>query len=502
MCGIATVISKYDKVETINTMMELMEHRGKDNRTIYSTKYKDKNIYMAHNRLSINDVSSNGNQPMHYNDISLIVNGEIWNYKELRKEYESRGYEFKSNSDSEIILYLYNENELKRLDGMFSFVIYDNNKLIISRDWVGKIPSFISIGSDIHIASELKSLPRSVRANTKFVPRNSLITINLDNDMIDVQNNYYFNFSDKVTNVINHDEVGKKTYELLDTAVKKRLLSDVPIATINSGGIDSTIITYLASQYIDDITSYTINFDEDSEDLAMARLLSEKNNIKLVEVKVPKDDELIKQRFIECIETIEYPLTVQVEVGILCSFMAEQISKDGFKVVFSGEGSDEAYGSYGMLRMFSKKPDWSDIRKDLFNKQFYGNLLRGNNIFMKYGTIEMRTPFFDTEFLNYTTNLSNEYTSEGSKWKLPLVNAFKGKLPDEILYQPKRAFQKGTNFKGYIEDIIIKDTEINFNNRKNILHVIRDHYNKRFGVNGKSIRQEIKSTNEKLYKWV
>ena len=84
--------------------------------------------------------------------------------------------------------------------------------------------------------------------------------------------------------------------------------------------------------------------------------------------------------------------------------MAEQISNDGFKVVFSGEGSDEAYGSYGMLRMFSKKPDWSDIRKALFNKQFYGNLLRGNNIFMKYGTIEMRTPFFDTEFLNYTTN--------------------------------------------------------------------------------------------------
>ena len=85
----------------------------------------------------------------------------------------------------------------------------------------------------------------------------------------------------------------------------------------------------------------------------MARLLAERNNIKLVEVKVPKDDELIKKRFLEVIETIEYPLTVQVEVGVMCSFMAKQISDDGFKVVFSGEGSDEAYGSYGMLRMFS-----------------------------------------------------------------------------------------------------------------------------------------------------
>ena len=288
----------------------------------------------------------------------------------------------------------------------------------------------------------------------------------------------------------------------MDTAVRKRLLSDVPIATINSGGIDSTIITYLASQYIDDITSYTINFDEDSEDLAMARLLAERNNIKLVEVKVPKDDELIKKRFLEVIETIEYPLTVQVEVGVMCSFMAKQISDDGFKVVFSGEGSDEAYGSYGMLRMFSNKPDWSNIRKTLFEKQFYGNLLRGNNIFMKYGTIEMRTPFFDTEFLNYTTNLSNDYTSEGSKWKLPLVNAFKGKLPDEILYQPKRAFQKGTNFKGYIEEIILKDKEINFNNRTNILHVIRDHYKKRFGINYSDIRRRVESTDKGLYQWV
>ena len=121
---------------------------------------------------------------------------------------------------------------------------------------------------------------------------------------------------------------------------------------------------------------------------------------------------------------------------------------------------------------------------------------------MKYGTIEMRTPFFDTEFLNYTTNLPNEYTSNGSMWKYPLVNAFKDKLPDEILYQAKRAFQKGTNFKGYIEDIILSDGKINFNNRKNILHVIRDNYSKRFGINYKGIRREVKSTDKGILQWV
>jgi asparagine synthase (glutamine-hydrolysing) len=502
MCGIACIVSNSDNTEIIDNMMCLMEHRGRDSRNIYTTTYNDKTIHLGHNRLSINDVSENGNQPMHYNDISLVVNGEVWNYKELRIEYESRGYTFKSNSDSEIILYLYVENELNRLDGMFSFIIYDIDKIIISRDWVGKIPLYISFGSEVYIASELKSFPDNIKINAKFVTKNSLITINIIDNTMDIIKDYYFKFSDKPTIVKTHEEVGKKTYELLDTAVKKRMLSDVPIATINSGGIDSSIITYLASQYIKDITSYTINFDEKSEDLAMARLLSERNGIKLVEIVVPKDDDLMKQRFLDVIETIEYPLTVQVEVGILCSFMAEQISNDGFKVVFSGEGSDEAYGSYGMLRMFSKKPDWSDIRKALFEKQYYGNLLRGNNIFMKYGTIEMRTPFFDTEFLNYTTNLSNDFTSEGSKWKFPLVNAFKGKLPDEILYQAKRAFQKGTNFKGYIENIILNDSEINFNNRKNILHVIRDHHKNRFGMSSTEIRKPLTSTTRGLYQWI
>ena len=295
MCGIASIVSKTDNEKTISLMLDIMKHRGRDCTSILTAKHNDRNVYLGHNRLSINDVSTAGNQPMVHNNLGLIVNGEIWNYKELRKEYETRGYEFFSNSDSEIILYLYKENELKRLDGMFSFVIHDDNKLIVSRDWVGKIPSYISVGSDIYIASELKSFPESVRTNAQFVPRNSLITINLDNDMMDVQENYYFKFSSEVTKATSHEEVGKKTYELLDNAVRKRLLSDVPIATINSGGIDSTVITYLASQYIDNITSYTINFDEDSEDLKMARLLSERNNINLVEVKVPQDDLLIKE---------------------------------------------------------------------------------------------------------------------------------------------------------------------------------------------------------------
>ena len=501
MCGIVATIG-YTK-EDVNEMLEIISHRGRDNRGIMEFKYNDKHIILGHNRLSINDTSPLGNQPMEYDGVQLVVNGEIWNYPQLRKEYEERGYTFKSNSDSEIILFLYKENELKRLSGMFSFVIYDENKLILSRDWVGKLPLYIFNNGSYIIASELKSIINTHKgADIKFVPKNSLVEINLDTNKIDVHSNYYFNFSNDITNLPTREEVGQKTYQLLRDAVDKRLLSDVPIATSLSGGIDSAVITYLLSTKIPNLKAYTIAFDQSSPDLQKARVCAKHLGVELVEVFVPRDEELLKQRFIDSIRVIEYPSTVQMEVGILQSFIAEQMAKDGIKVAFSGEGSDESYGSYGMIRMFSKKPDWSDIRKKLFEKQYYGNLLRGNTIFMNYGTIELRCPFFDTDFLDFTTNLTDEFLSKGSQWKLPLADAFRAYLPEEIIEQEKRAFQKGTNFKQYIEELILNDSNINFRNRKNMLHVIGDNFEKINGFSHKKMKAELTSTNMGIYQWI
>jgi len=501
MCGIVATIG-YTK-EDVNEMLEIISHRGRDNRGIMEFQYNDKNIILGHNRLSINDTSPLGNQPMEYDGVQLVVNGEIWNYPQLRKEYEERGYTFKSNSDSEIILFLYKENELKRLSGMFSFVIYDKNKLILSRDWVGKLPLYIFNNGSYIIASELKSIINTHKgADIKFVPKNSLVEINLDTNKIDVHSNYYFNFSNDITNLPTREEVGQKTYQLLRDAVDKRLLSDVPIATSLSGGIDSAVITYLLSTKIPNLKAYTIAFDQSSPDLQKARVCAKHLGVELVEVFVPRDEELLKQRFIDSIRVIEYPSTVQMEVGILQSFIAEQMAKDGIKVAFSGEGSDESYGSYGMIRMFSKKPDWSDIRKKLFEKQYYGNLLRGNTIFMNYGTIELRCPFFDTDFLDFTTNLTDEFLSKGNQWKLPLADAFRPYLPEEIIEQEKRAFQKGTNFKQYIEELILNDSNINFRNRKNMLHVIGDNFEKINGFSHKKMKAELTSTNMGIYQWI
>lgn len=501
MCGIIATIG-YNRKD-VSDMLDAIHHRGKDNRGIEQFESYGKTIILGHNRLSINDVSPSGNQPMEYEGVWLIVNGEIWNYPELREEYESRGYQFRSNSDSEIILYLYWEAELWRLNGMFSFVIYDGDRLVISRDWVGKIPLYIHNTNRYIISSEIKSIrTQGIVDDIKMIPKNCLIEIDLSTDEITIDDDYYFRFSSEPTIPSSHEEVAKRTFELLESAVDRRLISDVPIATSLSGGVDSAIITYLLAQRLPNIKAYTIAFDEESRDLQKARVCAESIGVELVEVFVPRDEEIIKRRFLDSIQVIEYPSTVQMEVGILQSFIAEEMSKDGIKVAFSGEGSDEAYGSYGTFRMFSKKPDWSDVRKKLFEKQHYGNLLRGNTIFMYYGTIELRCPFFDVDFLNYTTNLTHEYLSEKGQWKLPLANAFRGKLPDEILDQEKRAFQKGTNFKDWIEDIILNDTEINFRGRSKMFHVISDNFEKIHGFSHRRLKDKIENNSKGIYKWI
>lgn len=500
MCGIVFVYDNVIDSKDVYFMLDKIIHRGRDNSNVTLHTLSNGQCALGHNRLSINDLSSAGNQPFSWNNLHLVVNGEIWNYPKLREEYEERGYVFFSNSDSEIILYLYKENELNRLDGMFSFIILDGDDLIVSRDWVGKIPLYISTGNRIEIASEVKALNQ--KTNVRIIPKNSLIKINLVKNEFFIQENYYFTFSPVVTKCNSNEEVGQKTFELLENAVDKRLLSDVPIATCLSGGIDSSVITYLLKQKIPNLKAYTVKFDENSPDLRAARIVADALDVELIEVEIPTDEESVKQRFLESIKVIEFPSTVQMEVCILQSYLAEAMAKDGIKVAFSGEGSDEAYGSYGMFRMFSKKPDWSDVRKKLFEKQHYGNLLRGNNVFMYYGTIEIRVPFFDIDFLNYTTNLPSAYTSDKKSWKLPLVTAFKNKLPDEILYQEKRAFQKGTNAKTYLEEMLLNDEHININNRKKMIHMIQDNFKKNYGFKHSDMRKDIILHSNGILQWM
>ena len=545
MCGIVGLIGHQITTteEKTNEILDVMEHRGRDNRGIVSIKDDEviRCTILGHNRLAINDLSPAGNQPFVYEDVSLVCNGEIWNSPQLRDRYEKRGYKPFSTSDNEVIIYAYLEDELKILDGMFSFILEHNGRVIVSRDWMGKMPLYYAYNhqlGQVHylFSSEIKGLLRgdipregvrgknntirllrnnmvmvldwrekqynisyvkhSESVRDKIISSNAFLTADQIETQVDEYEHYYHKWS-KTYIDSTEKEVADKTYELLDNSVRKRLLSDVPVATCLSGGLDSSIITYLLKQYVPDIKAYTVSYDQNSLDLKAARLVAESIGVELIEVVVPNDLENLVDRFKKVLDAYEYTMTVQQQVGMMQSYVAERMAQDGIKVAFSGEGSDEAYGSYGRCRKYLNKPDWNSVRQDEFIKQNYGNLLRGNTIFMYFGTIELRCPFFDRDFLNYTTNLRAEHTSFKNQWKLPLANAFRGKLPDEIIDQEKRAFQTGTNFKDDVENKLMnRNSGLQIDTKPATIfsRLILFQFQKRFGFNPKMLLDKYSVT--------
>ena len=144
MCGIIALVGHRSKVTEKNTeeALDEMIHRGKDDRGIVSEDDEDseRRSILGHNRLAINDLSPNGKQPFKRHGVTLICNGEIWNSPDLREKYQEKYGPYLSNSDNEVVLYAYLEDELHLLDGMFSFIIEHDGRLIVARDWMGKMP--------------------------------------------------------------------------------------------------------------------------------------------------------------------------------------------------------------------------------------------------------------------------------------------------------------------------------------------------------------------------
>ena len=169
MCGIIALVGHRSKVTEKNTeeALDEMIHRGKDDRGIVSEDDEDseRRSILGHNRLAINDLSPNGKQPFRRHGVTLICNGEIWNSPNLREKYQEKYGPYLSNSDNEVVLYAYLEDELHLLDGMFSFIIEHDGRLIVARDWMGKMPLWYAYNTQldqIHymFSSEIKGLQK------------------------------------------------------------------------------------------------------------------------------------------------------------------------------------------------------------------------------------------------------------------------------------------------------------------------------------------------------
>ena len=288
MCGI-TGFNWNDK-KLINKITKELSHRGPE----YQGSYNNQNISLGHRRLSIIDLSDAGKQPMSTadNNLKIVFNGEIFNYEELKKDLIKKGHSFKSNSDTEVLINGYSEygkNILNKVNGQFSFAIYDKikNKLFLARDQLGINPLYYYWDKKNFIfASEIKAIipaldklefdqeqlnnyfiygytnsSNSIFKNIYKLDPGSYMEFNLDKNKFKI--NRYFEFKYKYKN-------NEPTYEeflnLFEESVKSRLISDVPIGAFLSGGVDSSAVVAIASKYKKNLNTFSVSFDVDKFD--------------------------------------------------------------------------------------------------------------------------------------------------------------------------------------------------------------------------------------------
>ena len=390
MCGILGQINFEHRSdwnqELFSRALSLQKHRGPDGSGInVGSKY-----IFGHRRLSIIDLDKRANQPMTSFDESVILvfNGEIYNYKELRDNLTKEGYRFKTKSDSEVLLYSYYEKGINCIDefiGMFSFAIFDKriNKSFIVRDRLGIKPLYYNFNDNcLTFSSEVKSIlklsdqERKMNLNAissylsfrypilddtffqgiKSLPPGHYIELSENSLSI----NEYWNLSEKFKQQKN--DRGEAFYiegirELLESAVKYRMLSDVPFGSFLSGGVDSSIITALMSIASDDpIKTFITGFDEEGfNEFEYADLISKKFKNDHHEIPVNRDDYF--QKMDDLIGFKDAPLSVPNEVPL---YIMSKKLKESISVVLSGEGADEIFGGYG--RIFISPYDYERIK--------------------------------------------------------------------------------------------------------------------------------------------
>ena len=375
MCGIAGVIDPkiQNKEKVISQMVSLLTHRGPDDDGFYVDKYAG----LGMRRLSIIDLAT-GRQPITSADEKLVIflNGEIYNYKELRNELVSKGYFFKTQSDTEVILHMYQaygKEMLIKLRGMFVFCIYntETKEIFIARDFFGIKPLYYLVDDNEQItafSSEIKSFlsyPNfKTEVNDKAVynylsfqynpltetffkkvyklPPAHYLLINLSNNQVKIEKYWSFQFQQNKN--LNQKEMSKGIFDIIKDSVEHHMIADVPVGAFLSGGVDSSIIATLMQEIRGNrkIKTFTVGFDT----LTEGREASQTSNFlgtDHAEIKIGAKEYF--DILPKAIYHFDEPVADPSAIGLY--FVARQAKKQ-IKVVLSGEGADELFGGYNI----------------------------------------------------------------------------------------------------------------------------------------------------------
>ena len=376
MCAIYGYISHKKPVEpmVLDHMGEVLKHRGPDDEGRMIFNSRGVSIGLGHNRLSIIDLSSAAKQPMSNEDESiwLTFNGEIYNFRQLRRELEGKGHRFKSHSDSEVIIHLYEEmgpSCLEPLRGMFAFALWDSNlnALFLARDRIGKKPLHYSCyNGGVIFASEIKALLKHPKVSIdidlnslnkyltyEYVPAPATIFKSIKK----VEPGHYLIFQngemksyqywdmplvDYPIGYRSEDEYVEELGEILKRAVTSRLVADVPVGVFLSGGVDSGLVTALATRENPQLECFSIGFDDPSFDESLfAKEIAHTLNVRH-HVKVFNTDEMLENLY-ALPDILDEPLA---DASILPTYLLSKFTADRVKVVLSGDGGDELFAGY------------------------------------------------------------------------------------------------------------------------------------------------------------
>ncbi len=454
MCGILAVIGKGKDQALVKELSKRMSHRGPDESDIHIT---EKGHYLSHERLSIVDLHT-GKQPIQGTSTAWMVhNGEIYNHEKLR-ETTIKHHTFRTTSDSEVIVHLYEEfgyDFVNMLDGVFAFVVIDGDDYIAGRDPIGVKPLYYGIDAkgNMYFSSEMKAIADQCKTFAAFppghyyTPKTGFVR-------------YYEPEWFKDDTAVDDLDLVKLRESLID-ATKKRLMADVPLGVLLSGGLDSSLTSSIAKRLLaqtgQKLHSFSIGLDADAPDLKAARKVAEflKTEHHEIHFSVEQGIEII-DKLIWHLET--YDVT-SIRASTPMYFMSKQITDMGVKVVLSGEGADEIFGGYLYFRNAPSSDEFQKETVRRVQRLSTADCLRADKSTMAHG-LEARVPFLDKSFLDVAMKIRPEFKEPKTYKnveKYILRKAFDTPedsfLPDEVLWRQKEQFSDGVGYN-WIDQLI------------------------------------------------
>ncbi len=434
MCG---VVAAFD-LGTVERGVEATRHRGPDAMGIV----QHGGVALGHARLAVVDLDPRSDQPFVVGRTTLSYNGEVWNHKAVRAELQALGRRFRTAGDTEVVATALDEwgwEGLLRLDGMFAAAwTHGDGQLWLARDRFGEIPLHYT---ETAAASELKVLQAAGRMGpASYVPPGAVVV--LGNASASRSFSFHTNGQPEPS-ALGFEAAASAVRSAVIRGVADRTMADVPVCALLSGGLDSTVVAWSALQAMPALVTYVAVQDRRSSDLRMARMAASDLGVDLREVDIPAPTPTDLAR---TVAAIELPHKAQVEIGWACLVLAARIRSDGFKVVFSGEGSDELWGSYGFAYHGIKAEGWHAYRRRLFLDQHRKNFARCNKAFMTAG-VECRLPFLHPPLVDLAWSLPETSVRRDRRPKAVLEEAFKDVVPRAILRRAKVAFQEGLGMR-------------------------------------------------------